>query len=194
MISKIKILIAEHDQHDLEMIAHELKNAGIDFVSEIVENETSFRQALNDFVPDVILCDYTFPSFDGPTAFLIREQVAPETPFILVSGTIGEENSIELIKNGVTDFVLKDRIFTLHTKLLRALNDADIRKQKNTIDQALAKSETHLAEAQKMAKMGSWEFDIESGIATCSKELFNVFGVKARRCVRPPTTRAAATK
>ena len=53
MTRKIKILIAEHDQHDLEMIANELKNAGIDFVSEIVENETSFRQALNDFVPEV---------------------------------------------------------------------------------------------------------------------------------------------
>ncbi len=171
----IKILIAEHDIHDLAMIDNELKKGGIDFVSEIVQNEASYRKALKIFIPDIILCDYRFPSFDGPTAFKIKEQLAPETPFILVSGAIGEEYSIELIKNGVTDFVLKDRIFTLTTKLLRGLKEANERKEKNKIEQDFKQTAAHLAEAQSLAKLGSWDYDIAVDKLTWSKQLYKVF-------------------
>ncbi|MDF2437782.1 MAG: domain S-box protein [Bacteroidota bacterium] len=173
----IKILIAEHDKHDLAMIDNELKEGGIDFVSEIVQNEEGYRKALKHFIPDIILCDYRFPSFDGPTAFKIREQVAPETPFILVSGTIGEEISIELIKNGVTDFVLKDKMFALTTKLLRALRDAKASREKSKIEQDLKRTMAHLDEAQSLAKLGSWDFDFAADKLTWSEQLYNVFDI-----------------
>ena len=112
MNPKIKILIAEHDPIDLELLHHELKKGGIDYVSEVVQNEPGYLKSLKSFMPDIILCDYNFPLFDGLTAFKIREKVAPDTPFIFVSGTIGEEKSIELIRNGVTDYALKDKLFT----------------------------------------------------------------------------------
>jgi len=99
MKTKTKILIAEHDSVDLELIQNELRQGGIDYVSEIVKNESDYINALKNFLPDIILSDYTFPSFDGPTAFKIREKLAPYTPFIFVSGTIGEEKSIELINS-----------------------------------------------------------------------------------------------
>src|SRR5258705_11426002 len=124
MKTDIKILIAEHDPHDLELLHHELKKSGIKYVSEAVQNERDYIYALVNFIPDIILSDYTFPSFNGPAAFKIREQIAPETPFIFVSGTIGEEKSIELIKNGVTDYALKDKLFTLHLKFIRALQES----------------------------------------------------------------------
>tara|TARA_R110000744_G_scaffold201279_1_gene320459 strand:- start:2320 stop:7266 length:4947 start_codon:yes stop_codon:yes gene_type:complete len=171
----IKILIAEHDIHDLAMIDNELKKGGTDFVSEIVQNEAGYRKALKNFIPDIILCDYKFPSFDGPTAFKIKEQLAPETPFILVSGAIGEEYSIELIKNGVTDFVLKDKIFTLTTKLLRGLKEANERKEKNKIEQDYKQTAAHLAEAQSLAKLGSWDYDFADNKLTWSEQLYNVF-------------------
>lgn len=173
----IKILIAEHDKHDLAMIDNELKEGGIDFVSEIVQNEEDYRKALKNFIPDIILCDYRFPSFDGPTAFIIREQLAPETPFILVSGTISEEISIELIKNGVTDFVLKDKMFALTTKLLRALKDVKASREKSKIEQDLKRTMTHLAEAQSLAKLGSWDFDFTADKLTWSEQLYNVFDI-----------------
>ncbi|MDB5280797.1 MAG: domain S-box-containing protein [Ferruginibacter sp.] len=176
MPTKIKILIAEHDKHDLEMIDSELKRGGINFVSEIVQSESNYRKALENFIPDVILCDYTFPSFDGPVAFKIREAVAPETPFILVSGTIGEENSIELIKNGVTDFVLKDKIFTLNTKLLRALKDVSKQKEKDRTKKELALSESKLARAQQLAKLGSWELNFDDNELRLSVEGARIFG------------------
>ena len=99
--NKIRILIAEHDKHDLEILEHELKKGGFDYESKIAQTENDFSEALKYFVPDIILSDYTFPSFDGPTALKIRERLAPDTPFIFVSGTVGEEVVVELIKSGV---------------------------------------------------------------------------------------------
>gem|GEM_PF-1414331 len=132
--------MVEHDQADLEITHQELKTGGFDYTYEVVQNENDFINALTNFIPDVILCDYALPSFSGNRAFEIREQMAPVIPFILVSGTIGEENSIELIKNGVTDFVLKDKMFALNTKLIRALKDAKEHKAKSETEQELKKA------------------------------------------------------
>lgn len=177
MNTKLKILIAEHNSNDIELLHHELKIGGIKYVSEVVQNEQDYVYALREFVPDIILSDYTFPSFDGPAAFKIRQEKAPNTPFIFVSGTIGEENSIELIKNGVTDFVVKDRIFTINTKLNRALKDAKDWHQKDKIQKDLKINENRLNQAQAIAKVGSWETDLLTLEVMWSKETFRIFGL-----------------
>jgi PAS domain S-box-containing protein len=176
-----KILIAEHDPSDLEMLQAELSKGDIKYTAKVVATEADYINALEVFVPDIILSDYVFPSFTGYRAFKIKERVCPATPFIVVSGTIGEENSIELIKTGVTDFVLKDKLFTLNTKVSRALKDAKLREEKNKAEKELILSEAHLAEAQQLAKMGSWDFDIGTGRLTWSKELYNVFGINNKK-------------
>ena len=134
MNTKIKILFVEHDSNDLELIEYELKRGEIKYISQLVQNESEYRNALANFVPDIILSDYSLPSFDGPTAFKIRQEIAPETPFIFVSGNIGEENSIEYIKSGVTDYALKDKLFTLAIKVRRAITESREKKQKNKIE------------------------------------------------------------
>jgi PAS domain S-box-containing protein len=141
MNEKIKILIAEHDRNDLDIIQFELTQSGFNYESQIVQTENDFIDALENFVPDIILSDYTFPSFDGPTAFKIREQLAHETPFIFVSGTIGEEAVVELIKNGATDYVLKDKLFTLGLKLNRALKETEKSQQYKDAQELLLKNE-----------------------------------------------------
>src|SRR5574339_953 len=104
---KTKLLILEHEPDDVDLLVYELKKGGLDYVSEVVDTRESFTRALNEFQPDIILSDYSLPSFDGVSAYLITRQVSPSIPFIIVSGTIGEENAVELIKRGVTDYVLK---------------------------------------------------------------------------------------
>ncbi|HMJ45979.1 MAG TPA: response regulator, partial [Ferruginibacter sp.] len=148
MSKKIKILILEHDLNDIDMIENELKLNTIDYISKVVRTEHDYIDALNEYVPNIILSDFSIPSFNGLTAFKLREHLLPAAPFIFVSGTIGEETSIELMKNGVTDFVQKDKIFTLNTKLLRALKDAQALEEKNKTERALVLSEARLAEAQ----------------------------------------------
>lgn len=137
MVQTLKILILEDNQSDADLLNRELKKSGLSFTSEIVQTRIEFENALQNFNPDLILSDYSLPSFDAVAAFQIKQNKHPDTPFIIVSGIIGEENAVELIKAGVTDYVSKSKLFTLSTKINRALNDTQIRKDKSIIDEKL---------------------------------------------------------
>jgi len=125
---KHKILIVEHDSTNTELIHNELKKSKINYTSEIVQTKKEYVKALHNFKPDVILSNYTFPAFDGPAAFKIKEKFSPQTPFIFVSESIGEEIAVELMKKGVSDFVLKESLSTLTNKLKLAIKNAKICK------------------------------------------------------------------
>jgi DNA-binding NtrC family response regulator len=137
MIETIKILIVEDNQSDADLLLRELKKNRLSFVSKIVQTREGFEHELQNFKPHLILSDYSLPSFDGVTAFSITQKKSPDTPFIMISGTIGEERSVELIKNGVTDYVLKDKLFALTPKISRALKDAEEKKAKKITDEEI---------------------------------------------------------
>jgi PAS domain S-box-containing protein len=164
MNTAIKILIIENSASDIEFIQYELKKSGINYIFEIVQNEADYINALENFTPDIILSDYALPTFDGHTAFEIRKQIAPETPFIFVSGTIGEERSVEYIKNGLTDYVLKDKLFTLIVKVKRALEEAKATRQKNAAEESIKKSEMFfrvlIEKSKEMITLGNREGEI----------------------------------
>jgi len=182
MDRKIKILILEHDVNDIGLIEYELNKGGISYAGEIVQTELDFEKALTEFQPDIILSDFSLPAFDGIHAFQMKQKKAPHIPFIFVSGAIGEENSIELIKSGVTDYVLKDKLFTLTLKLTRALRESEEKAAKLEVERNLIKSEKSLAEAQAIAGIGNWEVDIATKVQTWSEELYTIFGVKRSEC------------
>lgn len=140
-----RVLILEHEPDDIELLLYELKKGAFNYVSAIVETREDFTRALIDFQPDIVLSDYSLPSFDGVAAYLIKEQVRPDIPFIIVSGTIGEENAVELIKKGVTDYVLKDKLFTIIPKIRRALKESKERVEKMLAEANLRDSERQLA-------------------------------------------------
>jgi len=137
MTENFKVLIVEDDPNDADLLLRELKRNEFTFTSKIVQTRKSFENALDNFMPDIILSDYSLPAFDGVTAFNIKQLKWPDIPFIIVSGTIGEERSIELIKNGVTDYALKDKLFSLSPKINRALKDAEEKKEKRITDEEL---------------------------------------------------------
>ena len=177
MNDKTRILLIEHNPDDAELIIHELKTAGFNFVSELVQNEKEYRHAIGIFMPDIILSDYSLPSFDGDEALNIRRETVPDTPFIFVSGSIGEERSIEYIKNGLTDYVLKDKLFTLAVKVKRALKDAQEKAVNTKTAKALLLSESMLARAQQLAHLGSWELNFSDNEFTLSAEACRIFGL-----------------
>jgi len=137
MIDKIKILILEDDTNDVELLKRELNQSALIFIAEVVHTLETFESALNEFIPDIILSDYALPSFDGLTAFHIKLQKYPYIPFIIISGTIGEENAVELIKMGITDYVLKDKIFSVIPKIVRALKETDEQIKKRIADEQI---------------------------------------------------------
>ncbi len=128
MIADTRILIVEDNESDADLLCRELKKSGLKFIAEVVQTRMGFEQALVNFKPDIILSDYSLPAFDAVTAFRIKQATHPDIPFIIVSGVIGEENAVELVKDGVTDYTSKSKLFSLPIKIDRALNDAKVKQ------------------------------------------------------------------
>ncbi|MEO7584790.1 MAG: PAS domain S-box protein [Ferruginibacter sp.] len=177
MSDEIKVLIAGHKPADLELIQHQLIGAGLRCIAEFAQTEKAYIKAINSFVPDIILSFYNLPKLQGTIAFALREQLAPATPLIFISEATNEEQFIELIWTGLTDYVLADKMFTLGPKVIRALKEAKEKKQKNIIETKLAESEARFAEAQAMCKIGSWETDLSDRTAIWSAEMYRIFEV-----------------
>ena len=117
----LRILSLEDSELDAELILRELKQGGLDFVSTRVQNGDDFARALAEFQPGLILADYKLPTFNGAQALAMARERCPNVPVIIISGAVGEETAVELLKNGATDFVLKDRI---HGRLVPAVERA----------------------------------------------------------------------
>jgi diguanylate cyclase (GGDEF)-like protein/PAS domain S-box-containing protein len=126
----IRVLLTEDVPADAELELRELKRAGLRVKHRIVDSEQSFEQALREFAPDVILSDFSMPGFDGMAALALARELSPDTPFIFVSGTIGEEYAIRALKNGATDYVLKSNLLRLPAAVERALAEAQERRER----------------------------------------------------------------
>lgn len=103
------------------MALQELRHAGIQFVAKRVETEADFLAQLRDEPPDLILADYSLPSYDGLAALTSVQKGCPQTLFIFVSGSLGEEAAIEALHHGATDYVLTDRLARLGSAVQKGL-------------------------------------------------------------------------
>jgi len=144
MSSPLRILLLEDDPGDAEVIQDFLE--ADHFVCEITRADTraEFLDALSSVDVDLILADYTLPSFDGLSALNLARSVRSDLPFIFVSGTIGEEAAIEALKVGATDYVLKTRMSRLVPAVRRALEEAGDRAARQRAEEALRRSEKEL--------------------------------------------------
>jgi len=134
MSEELRILILEDIPADAELMIEELEESGLAFVSKHVATKAAFFNALAEFDSDIILSDYSLPSFDGLSALKIAVKKCPDTPFIFVSGALGEEMAIELLKKGATDYVLKDRLARLGPAVSRALQEVEERKERKRVE------------------------------------------------------------
>jgi PAS domain S-box-containing protein len=133
----LRVLILEDNPADAELIKRQLRRAGIIFVSRLVESKASFSKALAEFQPQVILSDFKLPTFDGLGALKIARQQAPDTPFLFVSGSIGEEKAIETLALGASDYIFKDNLARLGPAVKRVGEEARLRLEKKITDEKL---------------------------------------------------------
>jgi two-component sensor histidine kinase/CheY-like chemotaxis protein len=156
MKEEFKIIILEDVQYDVELIEYELRREGIKFISKQVEIEEDFINGLDIFRPDVILADHSLPKFDGVSALEIAKKIAPEVPFIFVSGKIGDEFAVDMLKKGATDYVFKNNLTKLVPAILRALTERDelteLKKSKIELQIALQEKEMLLKEIHHRVK------------------------------------------
>ena len=140
----LRVLHLEDDARDTELVQAALEGEGIQSELTRVEREEDFLAALKRESLDLILADYTLPSFDGLSALRIAQQHLPDVPFIFVSGTLGEDVAIEALKTGATDYVLKTRLARLGPSVNRALREARERANRKRAEEAVRQSEKQL--------------------------------------------------
>jgi PAS domain S-box-containing protein len=175
MHSPLRILHLEDDSKDAELVRETLDSEGINCQITRVETEADFTASLKEGGFDLILADYTLPSFDGLSALKVAGQNWPHVPFIFVSGTLDEEVAIEALKIGATDYVFKTRLSRIVPSVERALRGAKERIELNRAEEALRRSEVYLAEAQRLSHTGSFGWDVSSGEVYWSQETFRIF-------------------
>lgn len=134
---KLFILILEDIPAHAELAAHEIEKTGINFRIRRVETKEEFEKEIEACRPDIILADYSLPSFDGISALKIALVKCPRTPFIFVSGAIGEERAIETLKAGATDYILKDNMKRLGSSIRRALLEKEERRKRERAEESL---------------------------------------------------------
>src|SRR5689334_5775194 len=117
----VRLLHLEDNEHDVVLVQGLLRAEKMPCECKTVRNRADFESALRGSPFDLIISDYSLPSFDGQRALALARQLCPETPFIFFSGTIGEEVAVESLKNGATDYVLKQRPDRLMAAIRNAL-------------------------------------------------------------------------
>src|SRR6202789_1851091 len=134
MRTQLKLVVVEDSVADAELLARHLAKAGLHCAINRVQTEPEFIAALHEDKPDLILSDFSLPQFDGLRALDLAVIHAPDTPFIYVSGTIGEERAIDALRRGATDYVLKTNLARLASAIERALRESALRAAKAKSD------------------------------------------------------------
>jgi hypothetical protein len=143
----IRLLILEGDPSGAELVRLRMAGAGLRFTAAVADTRTSFTQQLTAFCPDVILADFSLPGFSGEEALELAQELCPQVPFIFLSGPLGDEAAVELIRRGVTDYVLKDRPARLVPVIMRAIAEARQRAR-------LTQTQAELDRSQRLASIG----------------------------------------
>ena len=139
-----QILFLEDNPDDVELIEHELTEAGMKFMSRRIDNKGQFLKEVIDFRPDIILADYSLTMFNGVQAFRMLKEKNIIVPFILVTGVLSEELALECLKEGIDDFILKSSFKRLPAAIANAIRKKEIEEQKNLFATELKKSHEEL--------------------------------------------------
>ncbi len=149
----LRVLIAEDNPNDTELVLRELHRAGYDLEWLRVDTEADYLKQLHPGL-DIILSDYDMPTFSGPRALRLLKESGLDIPFIIISGTIGEEVAVEVMKMGAADYLLKDRLVRLGPAVRQAVEQGQLRRKGKQMEAALRQSEERFASAFENAPIG----------------------------------------
>lgn len=146
-MTTLRLLLVEDSSLDAELTLRALERGGFQTIAKVIDNETRFTHEITAAVReerlDLILSDFVLPGFSGAEALAIARLHAPDVPFIFVSRVLGEEQAVDMLKRGATDYVLKQRLTRLPAVVARALNERSTRLEHIRIERTLRETETH---------------------------------------------------
>ena len=140
-IGPVRILQVEDAEMDAELISMQLLDAGLEAAFLRVDSAAALERAMGEFQPDLVLSDLSMPGFSGHDALRIAQRLSPATPFIFVSGTMGEETAVEALREGASDYVLKDKTARLPLAAARAIRESRSEAERERVEKELLRSQ-----------------------------------------------------
>ena len=166
----------EDSEDDAALLLRELRRGRWEVVHERVDTSKGMTAALDAHPWDLIVADYSMPYFSGPAALALARKRSADIPFILVSGQLGEETAVQAMQAGADDYLFKGNLKRLLPAVDRELHDAEGRRNAEHTERQLQKGERQLADAQRLAHLGTWHVDLRTNIAVWSDEACRILG------------------
>jgi two-component system, cell cycle sensor histidine kinase and response regulator CckA len=174
-----QLLIAEDSPEDLELCLRELKKSDIPFVADVVSTRDEFTAKLGEKNVDIVISDFRMKGWTGLDALETVKTGSPETPLILLTGTLGDQLAVECIKKGVTDYVLKDQIGRLPLALHRAKDERQLRDAEKRAVEALRESEARYRGLVDNAPYGIYWEKLDGTLVYANRALAQMLGFDA---------------
>lgn len=179
MTAPLKVLILDDSADDAKLMQRALRGGGLAFTATHVEAREAFLAALGAERFDVLLADYKIPDFGGAEALKIARERCPDMPAILVTGALPDDMAVELLREGASDYVLKDRLSRLAPAVRRAIDDAAVRAEAKRAEQALQLSEERFRSLAETAPVGIFRIDAQGGVLYVNRRWREMTGLSA---------------
>ncbi len=182
----ISVLFIEDSPHDAELAQLALERSGYTLHTELVYDRAGVVEALQRREFDLILADFILPGFSGSQALQEARRLAPQTPFIFLSGVFGEEHAVNMMRSGAVDYVLKQNLGFLPKAVERAMGEVNERRRRLQAEQALREVEVRARLAIDAARLGMWDYEPQSGTLIWDERCRAMMGITAETPVDMP--------
>jgi len=176
--TSLKVLLVEDSVVDAEFVLRSLRELPMPIEYLRVDTEAGLRAGIEEFVPNIVLSDFSLPGFSGQEALSIVHQMMPQVPFLFVSGTIGEELAIDALRGGAVDYLLKDNLRRLPSAVVHALETAGQRNERVRIERALRESEERFRTIVESSRDWIWESGPDTRIAYSNGAIARILGYR----------------
>jgi signal transduction histidine kinase len=156
----IRLLLVEDSSRDAKLLVRALNQAGFEADTRIVRDREDLEEALQSATWDLVICDYELPTLDAPEAVAMIRSTKQDVPILVVSGKVGEESAVAVMRAGAQDYLTKDRLFRLGEVVRRELAEVNVRRDRAAAERALLTSEERLRFAMNAAQVGVWDWDM----------------------------------
>ncbi|MFZ5697590.1 MAG: response regulator [Pseudomonadota bacterium] len=186
MLKALRLLLVEDSQDDADILLRVLSRDGYDVTCRRVQTAAEMREALASESWDVVIADYSMPRFSGHGALALLHETGLDLPFIIVSGTIGEELAVALLKSGAHDFLVKGRFARLSSVIERERRDAHERAERRRAQEALRQSEAKYRRIVETGKEGVWVTDAQGVTRYVNERMADLLGCTPATLIGTP--------
>src|SRR6266851_10206272 len=176
MASVLRVLLVEDSESDAELIVREIERAEYAVTHERVQTADAMKAALVRTPWDLVLSDYTMPGFSGPAALAVLQETGRDLPFIIISGTIGEDIAVAALKAGADDFLVKGRLARLVPAIEREVQNVASRRERRRAEEALRVSEAQYRSLVEHAVFGIYQSTVDGYFLAVNPALVTMLG------------------